>query len=156
MMSIYAFRFVPREDLSNLVALAHGRIEVGLVSLLLFVLGIWILQPYLVKKKISKALINDNELGRIGISLSAIESLVQKNVQQQKGVEEVKSRLSRAGEGVEIRLNLKVLPDLDLPQLTTNIQNSLRDYLQRVTGVKIEKVQVLVEEIRGKVPARVE
>ena len=39
------------------------------------------------------------------------------------------------------------MPDLNLPSLASDLQQSIGDYVEKITGIKVAAVKVLVENI---------
>lgn len=159
LLASYAFRFLSKGYLEVLVSRSYGRFEVGILSLILLGLAIYLLLPLSTSQGTREALIQENELGSLKVSLEAMRDLIKKEVLETEGIEQVKTSLTWLEDGLEIDLRLKVLPQLELPQLISTLQSSLREHIQRLTGVKINGVQILVEEIWSNTPktrARVE
>jgi uncharacterized alkaline shock family protein YloU len=91
------------------------------------------------------ALIRQSEIGGSYITLSAIDSMVQKHCRQQTKVRDCSSALRTTDTGVAISLRLSVLPDTDIVTLTDELQKSLKEYIETLTGVNVAEVGILVE-----------
>ena len=50
-------------------------------------------------------------------------------------------------EGVSIGVRLFVLPDTDVVKLTEDLKKSLKEYLEGLTGIRVNSVDVLVESM---------
>ncbi|MCL6635088.1 MAG: alkaline shock response membrane anchor protein AmaP [Peptococcaceae bacterium] len=94
----------------------------------------------------------ESALGRIKVSLHAVESLVEKVVSQISGVREVRPRMVPAPQGVGIQLRVAVTPDVNVPELSVEIQNRVKERVFEVTGISISTVQVSVENITANKP----
>lgn len=147
LLTLHSFRILPVFFLEELVVSAHGRYEVGVISILLLLLGLYLLQPLTVTPGKGEALIKEGSLGKLKVSLGAIEGLIKREVAATEGIKQVRARLKWREDGLEVSLRIHVLPGLELPHLTSQLQSSLRDHVQQLTGVKINGVQILVEEI---------
>lgn len=90
-------------------------------------------------------LVRQSEIGGTYIALSAIDSMVQKHCRQQTKVRDCVSALRTADNGVAISLKLSVLPDTDVVTLTDELQKSLKEYIETLTGVNVSEVSILVE-----------
>lgn len=154
LLTIYSFGFLPSGYLEDPIASAYGRYEVGIVSLVVLLLAIYLLVPLAKPKEKSEATIQENELGSLKISLEAIRHLIERETQGAEGVEQVKTHLQWLEDGLEVKLRLKVRPMMEIPSLTTELQSSLQEHVQKTTGVKVHSVQILVEEIAEEPPSK--
>lgn len=98
--------------------------------------------------------IRQSDIGGAYIALSAIDAMVQKHCRQQSKVRDCSSslRVSENG-GVAISLKLSVLPDTDVVALTDELQKSLKEYIESLTGVNVSEVSILVENTAAQYPA---
>lgn len=95
----------------------------------------------------NKAVVHELKLGQLHITLPAIEGLVKKAVMRVDGIKEVKVQIVPDPEGIAIALNVVVTPDINIPQITEQIQQNVRDYILEVTGITAHNVKVMVENI---------
>lgn len=148
LVGINGFGWLPEDYLPILVNTTYNSLEVGLISFILFFIGIWLFQSLLGQRSIKETIVQENEVGVIRISLSAIEDLVEQLVLQQSGIKEVKIRFSFPDEALNIFLKLAVDPeDAEIPTLSVKLQNLLTDYLRETVGLYVGDVLVLVDEV---------
>ena len=91
------------------------------------------------------SLMRQSEIGGTYIAISAIESMIQKHCRQQAKVRDCSSTLRAVDNGVAISLKLSVLPDTDVVSLTDEMQRSLKEYIESLTGINVTEVSILVE-----------
>ncbi|MCL6561076.1 MAG: alkaline shock response membrane anchor protein AmaP [Firmicutes bacterium] len=94
----------------------------------------------------------ESALGQIRVSLQAVENLVEKVVSQINGVREVKPRIFSAPQGVGIQVRASVTPDINIPEVSVEIQNRVKERVFEVTGISVSAVKVSVENITAKKP----
>ncbi|BAF59358.1 MAG: alkaline shock response membrane anchor protein AmaP [Pelotomaculum sp.] len=94
----------------------------------------------------------ESALGQIRVSLQAIENLVEKVVSQIKGVREVKPRMMSVPQGVGIQVRVSVTPDVNVPEISVEIQNRVKERVFAVTGLSVKAVKVSVEDISAHKP----
>lgn len=87
------------------------------------------------------------ELGEVRINIQAIENMVMRVIQQNSGIKESSRRVMQSPEGLVVSVRVKVMPDLELPALTAELQQKVRDYIENITGIKVTAVRVLVDNI---------
>ena len=104
----------------------------------------------------ASALIRQSDIGGAFISLQAIDSMVQKFCASQQRIRESSTSVRAAEGGVTIGVRLSVLPDTDVVTVTTELQESLKEYIERLTGIHVNEIGVLVENTTALPAARVE
>lgn len=91
--------------------------------------------------------LTESALGQVNVSLQAIESLVGKIVSQFNGVREVKPNIIPVQQGIGIKIRVAVTPDVNLPQLSEEIQNRVKSRVLEVTGITVNTIKIMVENI---------
>lgn len=99
----------------------------------------------MVVERNKQAVVQDGEMGDVRVSLPAIESLAEKVVSSRQGVRDVRARVVSAPHGINIRMNISVAPDINLPTLSKDIQQQVRDSIFNVAGISVHGVRVAVE-----------
>lgn len=94
-----------------------------------------------------QTLVHESDLGEVRISIGAVENLVRKVARQVKGVRDVRGWVIPGGGRLNVRLRAVISPDVSVPDVSGNIQNSVRDCLKNVVGVEAGEVRVFVENI---------
>lgn len=119
----------------------------------LFLAGLRLIMAAWQKPKAGgRAVVHEGALGQVRISLQAIESLVDKVVGQTQGVREVKSGIIPLAAGVGIEIRVVVTPDVNIPELSRQIQEQVKTYVYQVTGVSVSEIKVLVSNIAAERP----
>ena len=93
----------------------------------------------------ASALMKQTELGGTFISLEAIDSMVQKHCRAISRVKDVHTTLQSTETGVTIGIRLSVLPDTDVVTLSSELQKSLKENVESLTGIAVNEIGVLVE-----------
>lgn len=90
-----------------------------------------------------KTIAFDNPGGRVAVSLSALEDLVKRALQAVEGVKDTKSIISASKKGIHVRLRLSIKSDVNIPELTSNVQEMIKDRIHDTIGID-EKVDINV------------
>lgn len=114
---------------------------------LLIIIGFRLIYACIKRAPIPKAVVHELKLGQVHITLPAIEGLVTKAVRNIDGIKEVKPQIIPTPTGIEIVLKIIVTPDINIPQISEQIQQNVKDYILEVTGITAQNVKVLVENI---------
>ncbi|MBO8128477.1 MAG: alkaline shock response membrane anchor protein AmaP [Peptococcaceae bacterium] len=118
---------------------------------LLFLVGIRLLWASVFNRKQQKpvkhAIVEENALGQVKVSLQAVESLVHKVVSQKPGIKEVKPKVLYDAENIGLEIKMLVAPDLSIPEMSKEIQQEVQDKILDVIGIRIDTIKIAVENI---------
>lgn len=102
------------------------------------------------KKRSSTFAIQRNENGTVRISLKALETLVQKCLNQHAELKVVTSALYSDEESVRVDIHINLQTDISMPLAISALQKQIKKYLEACSGVQIQEVRIFVE---GMIPA---
>ena len=102
------------------------------------------------KKRSSTFAIQRNENGMVRISLKALETLVQKCLNQHAELKVVTSSLYSDEESVRVDIHINLQTDISMPLAISALQKQVKKYLEACSGVQIQEVRIFVE---GMIPA---
>jgi len=105
------------------------------------------------KKRSSTFAIQRNENGTVRISLKALETLVQKCLNQHAELKVVSSSLFSDEERVRVDVHINMQTDISMPLAISALQKQIKKYLEACSGVVIQEVRIFVE---GTMPATAE
>lgn len=147
-----AANIIQLDMVTNFVALFYMFSENALIlagsGLVLLLICIKLLFAGRVKKadiRPASALMKQTEFGGTFISLEAIDSMVQKHCRAVPRVKDVHSTLQSTETGVTVGIRLCVLPDTDVVTLSSELQRSLKENIETLTGIHVNEIGVLVE-----------
>jgi uncharacterized alkaline shock family protein YloU len=107
----------------------------------------------------ASALIKVTDIGITEIAFSGIDSMVQKHCRTNPRIRECISSI-RAIDGsrdsVSILLRISLMPDSNVPELTSDLQKSLKQYVEDYSGINVIEVRILVESVSINLKARVD
>lgn len=129
------------------VAGMPGFLETSYALLVIFVLaGIRLMWQGLHQEK-RHAVVQEGSLGKVRIALTAVESLVEKVALDQRGIKEARAGVEAVPQGIGIRIRATVTPDISIPQISTALQNAVRDRVLEVTGIEVHDIRISVDSI---------
>ncbi len=117
----------------------------GLVVLLISVKLLFAGRSGKAEVRPASALMRQTEFGGTFISLEALDSMVQKHCRAISRVRDVHTTLHSTETGVTVGIRLCVLPDTDVVTLTSELQKSLKENIESLTGIQVNEIGVLVE-----------
>lgn len=123
-----------------------GRLVVGISGAVVLIVSLRLL--YLAFRRYPRqTIVHETAMGEVRISLDAIENLVRKAVHQVRGVREVKAAVASAPGGVAVRVRASVTPDINIPEASDQIQNTVKNYVRNVVGIGVQEVKITVDNI---------
>jgi uncharacterized alkaline shock family protein YloU len=87
------------------------------------------------------------EFGDIRISLETVENLALKAASRHRGVQDLRARIRVTDAGIDISVRAVVDGDSPIPALSEEIQRSVRDHVEEITGIPVANVAVYIANI---------
>lgn len=114
-------------------------------ALILVVVGIYLV-ILTVRLEHGKYIVYANELGRVRVSTRCIEGLIVESARKMEGTKDVRVRIVDV-DNPKVSLNIQVMPDFNIPQLTEELQVTVKQYVKDTVGVDLEEVEIVVAGI---------
>ncbi|MFH0754915.1 MAG: alkaline shock response membrane anchor protein AmaP [Candidatus Omnitrophota bacterium] len=89
----------------------------------------------------------DNPLGRVSISLSALEDLIRRLAVQMPQVKEIRPEIVTGKKGLHIHIRLVLRADANIPEMTADLQDIIKRKVQDLIGSE-EQVHIRVHVIK--------
>ncbi|MEK3730871.1 MULTISPECIES: alkaline shock response membrane anchor protein AmaP [Paenibacillus] len=87
------------------------------------------------------------DFGEIQISVETIENLCLKAASRVRGVKDLKSRIKVSQAGLDIAIRAVVDGEESIPQLTTEVQKQVHDFVEDTTGIPVASVSVYIANV---------
>lgn len=126
---------------------ARGRLSIGLVGTVFFAVSVRLILFAFRRQGGGQPVVHETEMGEVRISLGAVENLVRKVARGVKGVRDVKAVVTHTRDGLHASLKGTISPEVSVPEVSAEIQTSVRQYVKRVVGVELADVRIEVENI---------
>lgn len=161
LMIVLTFRPVFLEKISEyllkeVLPNRNASIILLIIELAFFVISLVFLFSGFRVKKERKAVTRFTNIGEIKISLNTIESISLSATKKMSGVKECKAQVWKNGEGVIIAIKTVVLTDINIPTLLEDIQVKVKKSVEDSTGVVVNEVRALVDNVYSGYKSRVE
>jgi hypothetical protein len=89
----------------------------------------------------------DNPLGRVSISLSALEDMIRRLTVNTPQVKEIRPEIAANKKGLNIHIRLVLRSDVNIPEMTADLQDIIRRKVQDLIGSE-ERVHIRVHVIK--------
>ncbi len=137
-------------SIARLVSNMNRNYYYTLVGLLLFIASIRIIFSGFSRKDnkpIGSYLVTKNEFGEIIIYSNTIIGLVQNVVDKFSGISNIKTNVNLFEGQVEIELIGDVLPEINIPEVTKELQSMVKEYIENATGAKVREIKVKANNV---------
>lgn len=120
----------------------------GILALILVLLAFY-LMVMITRYETRKFIVYERELGAVRISVDCVQGLIMEAARELPGLESVSAKITSVEEP-KVSLNVRVYPDYNIPQLSEELQQNVKDYVESTVGVTIAEVEVSVVGISNK------
>jgi uncharacterized alkaline shock family protein YloU len=146
-LGLLATAFVPLDQLWTSLQSVHGSLQYVLLSGALLVLAVIMLYFSLRRAPAVETILLQGPMGEVRICFKAVENLVLKAARSVKGVRDLKTRIVHTEAGLTIFLRAVTFPDLNIPQITAELQVAVKDYVESATGSNVSEIKVMIENV---------
>jgi len=87
------------------------------------------------------------EFGDIRISLETVENLALKAAGRSRGVKDLRARVRVDESGLDIQIRTVIDGETSIPQLTEDMQRSVKEHVEDITGIPVATVTVYVANV---------
>lgn len=143
--------------ISDVVLQSSGtKFAMLLISFIFFILSLTFLFSGFKYDKDKKAVSKHTNIGEVKISLNSIENIALSASRRLNGVKDTKAYIYKRDSGVSVMIKAVVLADINIPALSEDIQVKVKKSIEESTGILVEEVKVIVENIYTGYKSRVE
>lgn len=114
--------------------------------LVLFIISIRLMLSG-IRRRERAPIIKSGVAGQIIISLNTFENIAISALKKIPEAKEFTAKVKKVNENVVVSINLSVMPDVNIPELSENIQNKIIEAIETTTGVKVLNVEVRINNI---------
>ncbi|MFP4198576.1 MAG: alkaline shock response membrane anchor protein AmaP [Halanaerobium sp.] len=147
-LSLYGFGLLSAGFIPDLIARTYNSWQAAVVYLVFLLMSLFVIYPYFTDKKFKSTRLLSSESGDITITISAISNLIKDRVKEKERFEDIKVKLEEQEEGLKIILSGKLTVPGNLPAISENIQQDLKSYIKKTTGIEVAKVQIRIDDVR--------
>lgn len=147
LLILFSARMISLDVLWTRLAVFYGRWEVGAVGSAVMLISLKLLLSGIKSRHFTEAMIHTGDLGNISISLNAIENLISKITHDVENVKDVKVQIKKKANGISVLLNLVVNYDIVIPELSSTLQKSIKNYIETKAGITVNDINVRVDNV---------
>ena len=134
----------------------NQRWMIGVAAAALFALGVYTVLKGDGRRSVQHTVVKTTQLGEVSISLDAVEELVVKSAKKVLGVREIKPIIKTTQQGIAILIKGRVNSEENIPQISVQLQDVVRETIENIAGVTVVEVKVHIEGVAKDARGRVE
>lgn len=123
------------------------RIIMFVVAFIFFMLSIMFLLSGIRSNRDKKAVSKYTNIGEIKISLNSVENIALNAARKLNGLREIKARVFKNDETVAININAVVMPEINIPSISEDIQSKVKTAVEESSGIVVSGVKVTIDGI---------
>ncbi len=120
---------------------------VSAVLALLSIKGIFFKSDVAPKEKNSDGILMKNENGKLIISRETIENIVNGVAKGFESTQNVSTKLSVINNSINVFVNLQIVGDVSIADLSAKLQNQIKSAVKKVTNLDLNEVNIRVKNI---------
>ncbi|MDD2585357.1 MAG: alkaline shock response membrane anchor protein AmaP [Syntrophomonadaceae bacterium] len=137
----------PLKYINLALSTPQNRIILGIAAIVLIVLSLFVIISLFKREpKIENIVVESNLVGQVSITIAAIKIIIMKAIKTVEGVKDIKPVVSDSPDGLVVYLHMMINPEYNVPEMSQNVQNTVKEYLQNTGGLKVAEIRVLVDD----------
>ena len=152
----YIFNNISRYLVEVVLPNRNASFLMFLIAFLFFIMSVTFLLSGVKSNRDKKAVSKHTSIGEIRISLNSIESIALAASRKLNGVKDSKAQVVKNSQGVSIIIRIVVLPEISVPVLSEDIQVKVKKSVEESSGIKVNDVKIVVDNIYTGYKSRVE
>jgi len=142
--------FLSIENITYIVSGMKNNYYYVLIGIIIFVVCTsFLLSGIIGNKKDNKNsyLAMRNDYGEIIIYSHTIVGLVQNVVDKFSGINNIKTNVYLDEGQIEVEMNGEVSPEINIPEVTKNLQSLVKGHIEDATGAKVKEIKVKINNV---------
>lgn len=83
----------------------------------------------------------------VQISTAAVDCIIQQQKKDYPALKELESKISQTADGAQIMLKVVASAESNIPELANNLQNSVKQQLENMVGLKVAAVKIIIADV---------
>lgn len=138
------------DNISNIIRNMEGNYYYSFLGIFFFIISVKFLLSSIIGNNIENKnsyLIKNNEYGEIIINSHTIVGLVQNIVEKYSSINNIKTSVKLVNGEVEIEMVGDVLPEINLPEATMELQHLVKEHIELSTGAAVRALNLKINNV---------
>ncbi len=146
LFTIYSFGLTGEGFLSLVEQDLYQNYILGIIFLFVTIISALAIYP-LLKRESEPAILQTGKNGDINISLKAIDKIVRTVTLEQEGIDIKNIKLDTRQNRLYIELMITVKDNLSIPEVSSDLKNSIKDRLNETVGTDLAEIKILIDNV---------
>ncbi len=146
----------PLSWLDSLYGNSFAQLIASIIVIAVIILSLLLMFYGIRRKKPQSALIKNTGLGGIYISINAVEEMAMRHIASNEAVRNVKAHIKIRDSKANISARIAIAEGTNIPEVLLSLQTSLKEHIEVLAGIEVNKIRLLVEKTSQIAKARVE
>ena len=147
LLFILALPLVSLEFFKTSLETTYGNLWLTVPSAVLLPIALYVLFKGLQSSPKQKVVSLKVSMGEINISISAVENMVYNVMTKWEDIKANRIKIKRHQEGIAVTVNITGPSEKVIPELVEELQRSIKEHLEVMTGISVVGVSVVLDNI---------
>lgn len=147
LLLLLALPLISIEMFTAVLANYFGSLWLFIPSAVLILLAVYILFKGLQSSPNQRFVSLKKSTGNINISITTVENMVQNIIMQWDHINLNRTKIKNMPEGMTVIINITGSPEKVFPELAEELQKSIKERLELMTGIPVVEVKVIIDNI---------
>ena len=148
------FPYSFRDTISKFIFESKG---ISILSIILLILSLrFLLKSYKFESDTYSYIESQSEFGQIRISYNTLRALALSGIKKVKGIKDASVNIDTIEGEILIKVTVSFYGDVVIPETSTELQKTIKEVVERVTGLTVKEITITVDETNNSVKRRVE
>lgn len=138
----------PMQFIELATTAGQNRMILGVVGIIIVILAAAAFIPIFRRSPQDESIVVENAVsGQISMTVPAAKVIINKAVQKIEGVKETRVKVKNEPEGLIIYLHMMINADLNIPVLSKQVQDVVKEDMLKIGGLQVKEIRVLVDDL---------
>lgn len=138
----------PMQFIKLATTAGQNRMILGIVGIIMVILAAAAFIPIFRRTPKEESIVVENAVtGQISMTVPAAKVIINKAVQKVNGVKETRVRVIHDTQGLTVYLHMMINADLNIPDLSKQVQDVIKEDMLRIGGLQVNEIRVLVDDL---------
>lgn len=142
-----AFSIWPFEQIDFYIDFLYGNLYGALIALFVLLISLWLLSKSFKPKETEKLITGSTAHGDYMVSFTALESMVLRASKNIEGIKELEPQIIFRDGNLSILIKAVVVSDYEIPEVSQQVQESVKNYIEEMAGVTVSAVKIFIENV---------
>lgn len=138
----------PMQYIELATTAGQNRMILGIVGIIMVILAAAAFIPIFKGTPKTESIVVENAItGQISMTVPAAKVIINKAVQKVNGVKETRVKVTNDDQGLIIHLHMMINAELNIPDLSRQVQDVVKEDMLQIGGLQVKEIRVLVDDL---------